>query len=178
MTEAALNEVQRQIEAIRKQAFNEGYAAAMQAVGELASGSVPWSNASVSSPSGSGSGDSEAQQPEPRRAAVPLRTSSAVRRAPASRARRSGQAAGGHRTAAPGNRQSPRRRAERGTNARMVQEILKAVSPRAVPQAEIRKALQDKGVSLAYPSIGHALAQLQRRKAARQVGKSGTWRHS
>jgi repressor of nif and glnA expression len=60
----------------------------------------------------------------------------------------------------------------------MVQEILKAVSPRAVRQAEIRKALQDKGVSLAYPSIGYALAQLQERKAARQVGKSGNWRHS
>jgi len=56
--------------------------------------------------------------------------------------------------------------------------ILKAASPRRMRQAEIRKALQVKGVSLAYPSIGHALGQLEARKAAKQVGKTKSWRHS
>jgi len=60
----------------------------------------------------------------------------------------------------------------------MVYAILKAASPRRMRQAEIRNALQAKGVSLAYPSIGHALGQLEARKAAKQVGKTKTWRYS
>ena len=60
----------------------------------------------------------------------------------------------------------------------MVQEILKAAAPRAVRQAEIRRALQAKGVTLAFPSIGHALGQLEGRKAAKQVGKSGSWHYA
>ena len=60
----------------------------------------------------------------------------------------------------------------------MIEEILQAAAPRALPPAAIRKALQEKGVDLAFTSIRHALGQLEARKAARQVGKSRTWRHS
>ena len=59
----------------------------------------------------------------------------------------------------------------------MIGEILKAAAPRAVRPAEIRKALQDNGVSLAFTSIRHALGQLEQRNAAEQVGDSRTWRH-
>jgi hypothetical protein len=60
----------------------------------------------------------------------------------------------------------------------MIQEILKKAAPRAVRQAEIRRSLEERGVLLPYPSIGHALGQLKTRKSAKQVGKSGTWRYS
>jgi uncharacterized membrane protein YecN with MAPEG domain len=60
----------------------------------------------------------------------------------------------------------------------MIQEILQAAAPRALPQAEIRKALYEKGVVLAFTSIRHALGQLEARSAARQVGNSRTWRYS
>ena len=56
--------------------------------------------------------------------------------------------------------------------------ILKAASPRRMWQSEIRNALHAPSVSLAYPSIGHALGQLEARRAAKQVGKTKTWRYS
>jgi len=60
----------------------------------------------------------------------------------------------------------------------MIEEILQSAAPGALPPAAIRKALQEKGVALAFTSIRHALGQLKARKAARQVGNSRTWRYS
>jgi repressor of nif and glnA expression len=59
----------------------------------------------------------------------------------------------------------------------MIEEILQAASPRALRQAEIRKALQEKGREVAFTSIRHALARLEVRNAAEQVDNSRTWRH-
>jgi hypothetical protein len=170
MTETALNELQNRIEAIRREAFDEGYAAAMNAVHELASRLVPQQSDKPAVPNGSESAESETVRPEPNQAARPLRTSDPARRAPAKRPTARAETSG--------TRRSGRGRAKRGTNAKMIQEILKKAAPRAVRQAEIRKALKERSVSLAYPSIGHALGQLKARKAAKQVGKSGTWRYS
>jgi len=169
MAEAALTQLQTQIEAIRHEAFAEGYAAAMEAIRELSSRSVTQQARNIPALKGGADGEGQAQQPETRRAASPLRTSSAARRSPA-RARST-------RVIASVTRR-PRGRRQRGTNARMIHAILKAASPRRMRQAEIRNALQAKGVSLAYPSIGHALGQLEARKAAKQVGKTKTWRYS
>jgi hypothetical protein len=170
MAETALTELQNQIEAIEREAFAEGYAAAMQAVKELAARSAPQQNDKAAVPNGSESIDSAIEQPEPNRAAIPLRTGTQVRRSPAKRPT--------GRAATTGRSRSRHGRAKRGTNARIIQEILKAAAPRAMRQAEIRRTLEGRGVSLPYPSIGHALGQLRARKAARQVGKSGTWRYS
>jgi len=50
------------------------------------------------------------------------------------------------------------------------------LAPRAVRPGEIRAAVQrDKGLSLAYTSIRHALGQLEGRKAVEQDGYRG-WR--
>jgi hypothetical protein len=68
------------------------------------------------------------------------------------------------------------RRPQRGINARLINEI-QASAPGAARAAEIRKALQDKGVAMAFASIRHALGQLEVRHAAEQVGDSKTWRH-
>jgi hypothetical protein len=169
MAEEALTHLQAQIEAIRREAFAEGYAVAMQAVKELAARSAPQQTDMAVVPNGSESSDSQIEQPEPNPAAIPLRTGTPVRRSPAKRPTA--------RAATTGSR-SRGSRAKRGINAQMIQEILKAAAPRAVRQAEIRRTLQERGVSLAYFSIGHALGQLRARKAVRQVGKSGTWRYS
>src|SRR4029077_14497097 len=68
------------------------------------------------------------------------------------------------------------KRLERGSNARFVEEVLRALAPQAVRPGDIRAALQrDKGVSLAYTSIRHALGQLEGRKAVEQDGNGG-WR--
>lgn len=170
MAEEALTQLQAQIDAIRRDAFAEGYAAAMKKIHEVASQSVRQQSDKPAVPNGSGRGGNETERPEPNQAAIPLRTRNAVRHSPAKR-RATGRAA-------TNTRRSRGGRAKRGTNARMVQEILQKAAPRAVRQAEIRRALEQRGVSLAYPSISHALGQLKARKAARQVGKSGTWRYS
>src|SRR5436190_13690819 len=103
MAEAALNELQQQIDAIRREGFADGYAAAMKAVCELASRTAPQSDRGAAAPSANASPN----ESEPRRAASPLRTSTAVRRSPAERP----AGAVGRIT-----RRPRRRRAQRGTN--------------------------------------------------------------
>ena len=49
-------------------------------------------------------------------------------------------------------------RSQRGTNALMIDEILKAAAPNALRPAEIRKGLQDNGVTVSFASIRYALA--------------------
>jgi len=66
----------------------------------------------------------------------------------------------------------------RGTNARLVEEVLQSSAPRALRPAEIRSALQrDKGTAMAFTSIRHALGQLEERHTAEQVADSKTWRY-
>jgi hypothetical protein len=150
MAKTALEDLQRQIDAIRRQAFEAGYAAAMKAVHELASQS-PAAPSRRGRRRGRGRVASKSAS-RPRRSGLGI--------APASRTR------------------SRQRRPQRGANARMIVEILQAAAPRALPQAQIRKALQEKGISLAFTSIRHALGQLEARNAAKQVGNSRTWRYS
>ena len=147
MANSALTELQQQIEAIRREAFQAGYAAAMQAVRELASRSAPQSDAGAAAPSRGRIGRSRAA---PRQGSRPA----------ASRTR------------------SRRRRPERGANARMIEEILAAAAPRALAPAAIRKALQEKGVHLAFTSIRHALGQLkaQGSEAGRQQQNMASFR--
>ena len=60
----------------------------------------------------------------------------------------------------------------------MIGEILRSAAPRAIPPADIRRALQQRGVEMAFTSIRHALGQLEGRRAAEQVADSRTWRYS
>jgi hypothetical protein len=156
MARTAVTQLQQQIEEVRREGFAAGYAAAMQVVEEVASRSAPTDGASPAAPS---------------------------RRGP----RRAGQAAP---TARPGRPRGTRpngagmkirgsvvHRSERGTNALIIDEILKAMAPSAVRPAEIRKALQDNGVTISFASIRHALGQLEAHNAAEQVGDSKAWRH-
>jgi hypothetical protein len=154
MAKTAISQLQEQIDAVRREAFAAGYAAAMQSIRDFAAKPVPGAAPAA---------------PAPRRRARPA---AAARPAPAGRPRQPRQARA---TTRAGRASSPR--PQRGTNARLVGEVLQSNSPRALAPAEIRNALQrDKGVAMAFTSIRHALGQLEARRAAEQVGNSKTWR--
>jgi len=166
MVSAAMTDLQQQIEAVRQEAFAAGYATAMKEVNDLtARAARDAGEAAVSSRNGRGGGHSRTGT----RQAVP--TSSPVR------SRRNPHANGltAGRTARVGR--SASRPPRRGTNAVLVSEVLKSQAPRALRQAEIRRALEAKGTTLSFPSIRYALEQLAARDAARQVGNSKTWRY-
>ena len=154
----ALTQLQDQIEAVRREAFAAGYAAAMEAVREVASRPSP--------------GSEGAAAPTPaRRGRRPGRPAQTEKEQPARAARASrGTGQRGRRRASTGSRP------QRGTNARLVEEVLQSLGGEARP-ADIRNALQrDKGVSMAFTSIRHALGQLEGRKAVVQSADSKSWR--
>ena len=159
MARTAVTQLEQQIEEVRRQAFAAGYTAAMKAIREAASRSAPASSGAAAAPNrrpGRGRGrprQTAAEAPRPRRG----------RAATVSRPTRTRRSAG--------------RRPQRGSNAQMVAEILQKAAPNALRPAEIRKALQDKGITMAFTSIRHSLGQLEARNAAEQVGDSKTWRH-
>ena len=152
MPKAATMELQQQIEQVRREAYAAGYAAAMQVIADGASRPAPKAGTTAAAPRRRGRG----RVRQAATAAKPIRP----RRA---------------RATATTTRRSANGRAQRGTNARIIEEILKAVAP--VRPAEIRKALQDNGVAISFASIHHALRQLEARNAAEQVGDSKTWRY-
>jgi hypothetical protein len=156
MARTAVTQLHQQIEEVRREGFAAGYAAAMQAVGEVASRSAPTDATSTAAPSRRGRG--RARQAGP--AARPARSRAARPNGAGTKTRRSAA-----------------HRSERGTTALAIEEILKVIAPSAIRPAEIRKALQDNGVTVSFASIRHALSQLEARNAAEQVGDSKTWRH-
>jgi len=156
MARTALTQLQDQVEAVRREAFAAGYAAAMQAIREFVAKSAV---------------GAEPMAVQPRRrmasAAAPAAAAPARQRQPRGTA-----------TAPQRTRRSSGPRPQRGTNARLVEEVLHANAPRALPPAEIRSAIQrDKGVEIAFTSIRHALTQLEARHVAEQVADSKTWRY-
>lgn len=167
MAKSALTQLQEQIEAIRREAYAAGYAAAMQVI-QKAAGGGPAAPAvarrgrpptvKAAQPTAAISAEAVAPAPAERAASRPARATGR-RRLGATAATRSGA--------------GPRR----GNNAALISEILKAIAPRAARPAEIRTALQrDKGLSVAFTSIRHALGQLEARQVIEQVGDSKTWR--
>ena len=155
MAKTALSQLQDQIEAIRREAYEAGFAAAMQAVRDFA-------GRPTAAPS---------RTPEPRfrAAAAPAPAEEPIRR----RGRRADT-----KTVPAVSRRSATRRPQRGTNAQLIAEVLKAMPSRTARPAEIRKVLEgEKGVAMAFTSIRHALGQLAARNevAASDDGKS--WRY-
>jgi hypothetical protein len=152
MAKTALTQLQDQIEAVRREAFAAGYAAAMQSIRDAAAQPAPGATPLASPP-----------QRRPRSPPSPP---------PRERQRRTSARATARASRA------PRQRPQRGTNARLVEEVLQSNAPRALRPAEIRSALQNnKGVAMAFTSIRHALGQLEERRTAEQVGDSKTWRY-
>ena len=153
MPKAGMTELQLQIEEVRRQAYAAGYAAAMQVILDATSRPAPKAGTTAAAPGRRGRGR--------------------VRQAaPAAKLNRRTRATGAPATTRP----SANGRAQRGTNALIIEEILKAMAPSGVRPAEIRKALQDNGVAISFASIHHALRQLEARNAAEQVA-DGNWRY-
>jgi len=156
MAKTALNQLQDQIEAVRREAFAAGYAAAMQSIRDFAGKPAPGAEPVVAQP---------ARQ---QHAAAPGRPG----RPPGRRTARAADSA-------PRRAARATRRPQRGTNARLVEEVLQANAPRALRPAEIRRALQqEKGVAMAFTSIRHALSQLEERHTTEPSADSKTWRYS
>ena len=151
MAKAAMTEMERQIEEVRREAYAAGYSAAMQAIRDAATPLAPNARTTAAVSSSRRRGRAEAL----------TRTAQPSRRRPA--------AIGATRRLAP--------RQQRGANALIIEEILKAMAPSPVRPAEIRKALQDNGVTISFASVRNALGQLEARNAAEQVGDSKMWRY-
>ena len=157
MAKTALTQLQDQLEAIRREAFAAGYAAAMQSIREFAAKPAPGAEAGVA----------------PRRRG---RAAAAAPSAPGQPRRRRSRAAA---TAPPRAPRVRAQRPQRGTNARLVEEVLQSNAPRALRPAEIRSTIQrDKGVAIAFTSIRHALGQLETRRVAEQAADGRTWRYT
>ena len=149
MARTAMSQLEDQIELVPREAFAAGYAAVMQAIREIASRPAPAEK--LSTPTAPARRGRPPRQPQP----APRKT----------QARQAGA-----------DSKPAAQRLERGSNARFVEEALRASAPQAVRPAGIRATLQrDKGVSLAFTSIRHALGQLKARKAVEQDGNGG-WR--
>src|SRR5260370_12055408 len=147
MAKTAMSQLEDKVELRRREASAAGYAAAMRAVHEIASRPAPAEK--LSPPTAPARRGRPPRQPQP----APRKTQAR-------------QASADSKPAA--------KRLERGSNARFVEEALRARAPLAVRPAEIRAALQrDKGVSLAFTSIRHALGQLAARKVVEQDGNGG-----
>ena len=199
MARTAMTELQQQIEAIRREAFAAGYAAAMEAVRDLTSRSAPGAASAAAAPARRGRppgrrrGRPRAQEtaaatarPARRRRTTRRRARTATSRAttarPAARTQATRRATTRARATSGTAGRTTRKRAsgrrpQRGANAQVIGEILRSAAPRAIPPADIRRALQQRGVEMAFTSIRHALGQLQQRNAAEPVGNSNTWRH-
>jgi len=148
MAKTAATKLQDEVELVRRDAFAAGYAAAMKLIREYASRSKPDS------------------------ATRPRRQRGQVSAAPPAPARqRQGRSA-----ARSVKSDAPAKRSPRGTNARLIVEVLEAISPGAARPSEIRKALLDKGIAMAAASIQFALGQLQARRAVEPVADTKTWR--
>lgn len=151
MAKTAVNQLQEQIEAIRREAFAAGFEAAMRSVRQFTSTQTP--------------------ETGPQSAERPRRRSVQRRRVSASQAP-------GDSSAKPRGGAATAGRPQRGTNARLVEEVLQSNAPRALRPAEIRSAIQrEKGMAIAFTSIRHALGQLEARQVAEQIADSNTWRY-
>ena len=153
MSRTAMTGLEQQIEEVRREAFAAGYTAAMQVIFDVASRPAPKAGTTAAAPG--------------RRA--PGRVRQVAPAAKPTRPRRV--------RAIVTTRPSANGRAQRGTNALIIEEILKAMAPSPVRPAEIRKALQDNGVVISFASIRHALRQLEARNAVEHVSDSNSWRY-
>src|SRR5229473_3328615 len=111
MAKTALSQLSDQVELIRREGYEAGYAAAMRVIHEIASRPTPAEN-----------------RPAAQRGRPPRQSKPAPREKQARQARADSKPAA--------------KRPERGSNARFVEEVLRAFAPQAVRQGEIRAALQ------------------------------------
>jgi hypothetical protein len=150
VAKSAVTELTAHIETIRKEAYNEGYAAAMRAVAEFSASGTKKPKATVAK-------------------ATPVKTASAkptTATTPAPRRQTRAQA------------QPAARGTRRGNNARNIAEAMMTLPDHTGPAAAIKKALAAKGHDIPYTSIRHSLGQLQARGEASVAADGRTWSYT
>jgi len=145
----SVTHLEGQIKAIRDDAYNAGFAAAMQAIRDFVGGSSGAATRTRVRKPAPGIGRTlkpTTPKPRSRRSAVPSRPQ--------------------------------RSRAKPGSNALLIAEVLKGM-PHSTRAADIRRALQrDKGVSISFAAIRYALDQLARRGEVETSPDHKTWRYA
>jgi hypothetical protein len=146
---SAVTQLQDQIETIRREAYNAGYSAAMQAVLNFAG------------------------QP----AAKPQTRSATTRESPAKKkvaaAPVAPQAASPKAAAAS---RAPRQMGRRGENAPLIEAVLKSLPNHTGRAGDIRKAIKEQHeTELAFTSIRNALGQLQKDSKVTLAADGKTW---
>lgn len=152
LAKTAMTQLEGHLEAIRKEGYEAGFAAAMQAIRQFADG-----------PSAAAPAVAKKQR-KSARAVKPQRPRSA---ATASKPQST--------TAEKQRSKAQPAQPTRGANALLIAEVLKRTHG-PTRAADIRKALQrDKGVSIAFTSIRHALNQLAERGEVKVSADHKEW---
>jgi hypothetical protein len=157
VAKSAVTELTDHIEAIRQEAYNEGYAAAMRAIVEFSTSGT----ATVTSTKATVVKSS------------PRKSTSTTTAAPTAT---TGAAEPRRQTRAPAK--PAVRHTRRGDIARHIAEALMTLPDRTGPAAAIKKALAEKGHEIPYTSIRHGLGQLQARGEASLAGDGKTWSYT
>ena len=150
---STVTQLRDQIESIRRDAYNEGYSAAMQAVSNFA-------GQPTAKPQTRSTGARKSPVKAPARMKV-----AAVPAAP--------QAASPKDVAAS---RAPRRMGRRGENAPMIEAALKSLPNHTGRAGDIRKAIKEQHeAELAFTSIRNALGQLQKDSKVTLAEDGKTW---
>jgi hypothetical protein len=147
---SAVTQLQDQIQSIRRDAYNEGYSAAMQAVLNFAKQPIAEPRAR-----------SAAAKKSPAKAPARRKVASAPAAAPP----KGGTAS-----------RAPRRMDRRGENAPLTEAALKSLPNHTGRAGDIRKAIKEQHeTELAFTSIRNALGQLQKDSKVTLAKDGKTW---
>jgi hypothetical protein len=180
------------IESIRREAYNEGYAAALRAVVEFSSSRTAKPKATVTKATGAKAIATKAAATKAAAAkataakataakATAAKATAANATAAKSTAAKSTTAKSTTATTATPKRQKRAqakpapRRTRRGDNARRIAQAMMTLPGHSGPAAAIKKTLAEKGHDLPYTSIRHGLGQLQARGEASVAADGKTW---
>jgi hypothetical protein len=154
----AVTELTDHIEAIRQEAYNEGYAAAMRAVVEFSA--------------------SRTVRPKSTTTKATANKGTAVRSTKGTVAKSTTPTTAAPRRQRRAQAKPAPRRTHRGQNARHIAEAMMTLPDHTGPAATIKKALAKKGHDLPYTSIRHGLGQLQARGQASVAADGKTWSYT
>jgi DNA-binding protein HU-beta len=157
------------VESIRREAYNEGYAAAMRAVAEF-------STSRTAKPTVTKATASKAIATKATKSIATKATKATAIKAAAAKSTTAT-------TAAPKRKSRTQakpapRRTRRGDNARRIAQAMMALPDHSGPAAAIKKTLAEKGHDLPYTSIRHGLGQLQARGEASVAADGKTWSYT
>ena len=164
MAKSAVTGLTEHLESIRREAYTEGYAAAMRAVVEFSTSRTAKPKATATKATARKAASKVAGSKAAATKAAAAKSTTATTAAP-KRQRRA--------QAKPAPRQT-----RRGDNMRRIAEAMMTLPDHSGPAAAIKKVLAGKGHDIPYTSIRHGLGQLQARGEA-SVGADGkTWSYT